>query len=159
MVVHEVGHNLGISHAEMEDEAYYGRVFKTFRFALAAIGDESEACPKQEADWEFRSRCFKSFGKYTGDELEIEASNDANKDAKACQAQCADTWGCSYFAFREDRTCQHVKSKEEWKDYAGNASVTMTGRECQVVLLDFTFSKLINNLSGLVFLLSTQQLL
>ena len=159
MVVHEVGHNLGLSHEEMEDEAYYGRVYKTFRFALAAIGDESEACPKQEADWEFRSRCFKSFGKYTGDELEIEASNDANKDAKACQAQCAETWDCSYFAFREDRTCQHVLSKEEWKDYAGNASVTMTGRECQVVLLDFTFSKLINNLSGLVFLLSTQQLL
>merc|ERR1719285_805744 len=28
---------------------------KRFRFALAAVGDEQEPCPKQEAAWEFRS--------------------------------------------------------------------------------------------------------
>ena len=66
--VHEVGHNLGLSHTEMNSEAYYGRVYKEFRFALAAVGHESEACPKEEAPWEFRSRCFKSFGQYTENE-------------------------------------------------------------------------------------------
>ena len=84
--VHEVGHNLGLDHTEMNSEAYYGRVFKEFRFALAAIGDELGSCPKEEADWEFRSKCFKRFGQYTGDELENEARS-SEKSAKACQAR------------------------------------------------------------------------
>ena len=100
--LHEVGHNLGVDHDEMEDKTYYGRVYKTFRFALAAIGDESEACPEPEADWVFRSRCFKSFGKYAGDELENEACTPA-ENAKDCQAHCAATEGCSFFAFKGEK--------------------------------------------------------
>ena len=110
MVVHEVGHNLGLSHEEMEDEAYYGRVYKTFRFALAAIGDESEACPKQEADWEFRSHCFTSFGHFTGGELENEGRTTEEKNAKECQARCAATDGCSFFTFKEVGAGCHLSS-------------------------------------------------
>ena len=102
--VHELGHNLGLSHNEMyqkDNETYYGRVFKELRFALAAVGDESEACPKQEADWEFRSHCFTSFGHYNGDELENEGRTTEEKNAKECQARCAATAGCSFFTFKE----------------------------------------------------------
>ena len=66
-----------LSKLQDDNEEYYGRVFKEFRFALAAVGDESEPCPQQEAPWEFRSRCFKSFGKYTGNQLENEVVNQA----------------------------------------------------------------------------------
>jgi len=118
--VHEVGHNLGLSHTEMESEAYYGRVFKEFRFALAAVGDESEPCPKQEADWEFRSRCFKSFGKYTGAELENESNTPADS-AKACQDQCAATDGCSFFSFKEAGAGCHMSSKGAKLTYAKGA--------------------------------------
>jgi hypothetical protein len=115
--VHEFGHNLGLSHTEMESEAYYGRVFKEFRFALAAVGDESEPCPKQEADWEFRSRCFKSFGKYTGAELENESCTPADS-AKACQAHCAATDGCSFFSFKEAGAGCHMSSRAAQLTYA-----------------------------------------
>ena len=101
VAVHEVGHNLGLSHTEMDNEAYYARVFKEFRFALAAVGDEAEPCPKQEADWEFRSRCFKSFGTYSGGELENEGRTTTEKSAKECQARCAATEGCSFFSFKD----------------------------------------------------------
>ena len=79
--VHEIGHNLGLTHEEMNSEAYYGRVYKTFRFALAAVGDESEACPSEEAPWQFRSQCFKSFGNYKGDELASEERTSEKLDA------------------------------------------------------------------------------
>ena len=115
--VHEVGHNLGLSHTEMESKAYYGRVFKEFRFALAAVGDESEPCPKQEADWEFRSRCFKNFGTYTGDELENESCTPADS-AKACQAHCAATEGCSFFSFKEAGAGCHMSSRAAQLTYA-----------------------------------------
>jgi len=111
--VHELGHNLGLSHAEMnqdDDEAYYGRVFKELRFALAAVGDESATCAKQEADWEFRSRCFKSFGHYTGGELETEGRTIDDKTAKECQARCAATDGCSFFAFKDVGARCHLSS-------------------------------------------------
>ena len=111
--VHELGHNLGLSHAEMnqdDDEAYYGRVFKELRFALAAVGDESATCAKQEADWEFRSRCFKSFGHYAGGELETEGRTIDDKTAKECQARCAATDGCSFFAFKDVGARCHLSS-------------------------------------------------
>ena len=111
--VHELGHNLGLSHAEMnqdDDEAYYGRVFKELRFALAAVGDESAPCGKQEADWEFRSRCFKSFGHYTGGELETEGRTNVEKTAKECQARCAATDGCRFFTFKEVGARCHLSS-------------------------------------------------
>ena len=97
---HELGHNLGMSHAEMKNP-YWSRVWKELRFAAAAIGDESGTCRREAADWEFRSRCFKSFGNYTGDELDGEICTPA-KDAKACQDHCAETEGCSFFQFREE---------------------------------------------------------
>ena len=115
--VHEVGHNLGLSHKEMENDSYYGRVFKEFRFALAAVGDESEACPKQEADWEFRSRCFKSFGNFTGAQLENE-SNTPAENAKACQAHCAATEGCSFFSFKRVGAGCHMSSRAAELTYA-----------------------------------------
>ena len=80
---------------------YWSRVWKELRFAAAAIGDESGTCRREAADWEFRSRCFKSFGNYTGDELDGEICTPA-KDAKACQDHCAETEGCSFFQFREE---------------------------------------------------------
>ena len=115
--VHEVGHNLGLSHTEMANKTYYGRVLKEFRFALAAVGDESEPCPKQEADWEFRSRCFKSFGKYTGAELENKSNTPADS-AKACQDQCAATDGCSFFSFKEAVAGCHMSSRAAKQTYA-----------------------------------------
>ena len=111
--VHELGHNLGLSHNEMyqkDNETYYGRVFKELRFALASVGDESEACPKQEADWEFRSHCFTSFGHYTGAELENEGRTTEEKNAKECQARCAATDGCSFFTFKEVGAGCHLSS-------------------------------------------------
>lgn len=54
---HELGHNLGNDHPGKGYEGYNGRTImlvKRFRFALAAVGDEQEPCPKQEAAWEFR---------------------------------------------------------------------------------------------------------
>ena len=111
--VHEVGHNLGLVHSEMESEAYYGRVFKEFRFALAAIGDELDSCPKEEAHWEFRSKCFKSFGKFTGGELENEART-SEKSAKACQTRCAATEGCTFFSFKAvGAGCQMASKPDE----------------------------------------------
>ena len=98
---HELGHNLGLSESELHNEAYIARVSKAFRFALAAVGDESEPCPKQEADWEFRSRCFKSFGTYSGGELENEGRTTSEKSAKECQARCAATEGCTFFSFKD----------------------------------------------------------
>ena len=53
---HELGHNLGNRHLHPKGE-YDNRtmtLIKRFRFALAAVGDEKEPCPKQEAAWEFR---------------------------------------------------------------------------------------------------------
>ena len=100
VAVHELGHNLGLNHKEMKNGSYYREVFKTLRFALAAVGDESEACPKQEAAWEFRSGCFKNFGSFTGDKLENEDATEV-KTAKACQARCAATDSCQFFSFKE----------------------------------------------------------
>ena len=53
---HELGHNLGNRHLHPKAE-YDNRtmtLIKRFRFALAAVGDEKEPCPKQDAAWEFR---------------------------------------------------------------------------------------------------------
>ena len=117
VTVHEIGHNLGLRHGEMKKEAYYSRVFKEFRFALAAVGDESEACPKEEADWEFRSKCFKNSGNYRGDELSNEART-SEKSAKACQARCAVTEGCSFFSFKEVKAGCHLSTKDAQLTYA-----------------------------------------
>ena len=114
--VHEIGHNLGLTHKEMNSEAYYGRVYKTFRFALAAVGDESEACPSEEAPWQFRSQCFKSFGNYKGDELASE-ERTAEKNAKACQARCAATEGCSFFSFKEVGASCHLSTEDAQLTY------------------------------------------
>ena len=84
---------------------------------MAAVGDESEPCPKQEADCEFRSRCFKSFGKYTGAELENESRTPADS-AKACQDQCAATDGCSFFSFKEAVAGCHMSSRGAELTYA-----------------------------------------
>ena len=106
---HELGHNLGNAHSE--DFTYWTNfLLKRFRFALAAIGDEEEPCPSQEADWEFRSRCFRSFGQYTGGELENEGRTDTEKSAKECQARCAATEGCSSFSFKEVGAGCHMSS-------------------------------------------------
>ena len=114
--VHEIGHNLGLTHKEMNSEAYYGRVYKTFRFALAAVGDESEACPSEEAPWQFRSQCFKSFGNYKGDELASE-ERTSEKNAKACQARCAATEGCSFFSFKEVGASCHLSTEDAQLTY------------------------------------------
>ena len=47
-----------------------------------------------------RSECFKNFGEYVGDELEDEIRRP-KKNAKACQARCQATDGCSFFSFKE----------------------------------------------------------
>ena len=117
VTVHEIGHSLGLRHGEMKKEAYYSRVFKEFRFALAAVGDESEACPKEEADWEFRSKCFKNSGNYRGDELSNEGRT-SEKSAKACQARCAATEGCSFFSFKEVKAGCHLSTKDAQLTYA-----------------------------------------
>ena len=114
---HELGHNLGNSHSENFD-MWTNFLMKRFRFALAAIGDEEEPCPKQEADWEFRSRCFKSFGQYTGGELEEAGSTTAEKSAKECQARCAATEGCSFFSFKEAGAGCHMSSAAAELTYA-----------------------------------------
>ena len=49
-----------------------------------------------------RSGCFKSFGQYSGDELEKEPRT-SEENANACQARCAATKGCSFFSFKEVR--------------------------------------------------------
>ena len=116
--VHEIGHNLGLTHEEMNSAAYYGRVYKTFRFALAAVGDESEACPSEEAPWQFRSQCFKSFGNYKGDELASEErTSEKNAKAKACQARCAATEGCSFFSFKEVGASCHLSTEDAQLTY------------------------------------------
>ena len=79
---HELGHNLGNAHSA-NFTMWTNFLMKRFRFALAAVGDEQEPCPKQDADWEFRSRCFKSFGQYTGGELEA-----AGRTATQASAKC-----------------------------------------------------------------------
>jgi len=114
---HELGHNLGNAHSE--DFTYWTNfLLKRFRFALAAIGDEEEPCPSQEADWEFRSRCFRSFGQYTGGELENEGRTDTEKSAKECQARCAATEGCSSFSFKEVGAGCHMSSSAAELTYA-----------------------------------------
>ena len=46
-----------------------------------------------------RPFCMASFGKFTGDELENESCTPA-ESAEDCQAHCAATEGCSFFAFK-----------------------------------------------------------
>ena len=114
---HELGHNLGNVHSE--DFTYWTNfLLKRFRFALAAIGDEEEPCPSQEADWEFRSRCFKSFGQFTGGELENAGRTTIEKSAKECQARCAATEGCSFFSFKEAGAGCHMSSSAAELTYA-----------------------------------------
>jgi len=106
VAAHELSHNLGNEHSSRDSnkkENYMKRQIeleRRFRFAIAAVGDEQEQCPRQEAAQEFRSECFKNFGEYIGDELEDEIRRP-KKNAKACQARCQATDGCSFFSFKE----------------------------------------------------------
>ena len=114
---HELGHNLGNAHSE-NFTMWTNFLMKRFRFALAAIGDEQEPCPNQEADWEFRSRCFKSFGQYTGGELKEAGRTTTETSAKECQARCAATEGCSFFSFKEVGAGCHMSSTAAELTYA-----------------------------------------
>ena len=58
-----------------------------------------------------RSGCFKSFGQYSGDELEKEPRT-SEENANACQARCAATEGCSFFSFKEVRGWCGMSSRD-----------------------------------------------
>merc|ERR1712223_207645 len=136
VAAHELSHNLGNKHPEEEPdkkENYMKRqieLMRRFRFAIAAVGDEQEQCPRQEAAQEFRSECFKNFGEYFGDELENEIRRP-KKSAKACQARCQATDGCSFFSFKEatelpeDNGCTlHGSGAEDIGDQEPNTFIT-----------------------------------
>ena len=64
-----------------------------------------------------RNGCFESFGQYSGDELENEPRS-SEESAKACQARCAATKGCSFFSFKEVRAGCHMSSRAAKLTYA-----------------------------------------
>ena len=64
-----------------------------------------------------RSECFKNFGKYMGHVLENEIRRP-EKNAKACQARCQATEGCSFFSFKEVRAGCYLSGKEAQMSFA-----------------------------------------
>ena len=64
-----------------------------------------------------RSECFKNFGEYVGDVLENQIRT-SEKNAKACQARCQATEGCSFFSFKEVRAGCYLSGKEAQMSFA-----------------------------------------
>ena len=64
-----------------------------------------------------RSECFKNFGEYVGDVLDNQIRT-SEKNAKACQARCQATEGCSFFSFKEVRAGCYLSGKEAQMSFA-----------------------------------------